>query len=378
MNKSYKWIGVIVFLALVIFGVSLIGSKNKPKNQSTITIGGLFPFTGVSASFGERAKHGMELALEKVNSEYPFELKVIYEDDKGESAAAVAAARKLMDIDRVNIIIGTAKSDPMLAVAPITEADKVILFTPIAGAAAISQAGDYVFRNLEVPAAHGKGSTAFLKSKGVTRVALFTAQASNAQSYGKAFRDHTEQAGVAIVYSAEYPSTENDFRTNILKAKQENIDAFYLAVATGKDSGIATKQIRESGFADTIMASVASESQEFLDSAGSAAEGVFVSSATFNPNDPVAKGYTEQFRVRYGKESDGFAANAYDAVILTAKSIEHCKNDTNTDCIRDYLYNVKDYPGVGGKTTFDQNGDVIKPVQIKEVKNGKFVSIELR
>ena len=60
---------------------------------------------------------------------------------------------------------------------------------------------------------------------------------------------------------------------------------------------------------------------------------------------------------------------------IVADAVKSCKGD-NSECIKSFLYKVKDYPGVGGLTTFDQNGDVVKPVILKTVKNGQFVKYE--
>ena len=120
------------------------------------------------------------------------------------------------------------------------------------------------------------------------------------------------------------------------------------------------------------MVSVAADAPEFINITGQSAEGVFVTAAPFNANDPSAKKYAAKYKAHYGVESDGFAANGYDAIWLIAKAIENCQGD-KTDCIQKFLYNTKNYPGVGGLTTFDKNGDVIKPVQLKIVKDGKFV-----
>ena len=52
------------------------------------------------------------------------------------------------------------------------------------------------------------------------------------------------------------------------------------------------------------------------------------------------------------------------------------KTGYNPDAIKDGLYKLKDYPGVSGKTNFDRNGDVIKSVMFKTVKNKQFVPIK--
>ena len=72
--------------------------------------------------------------------------------------------------------------------------------------------------------------------------------------------------------------------------------------------------------------------------------------------------------------SQGEILYAYNNVKIIADIMNRVGTDATA--IKDELYKVKDYPGVGGLTSFDQNGDVIKPVIIKTVKNGQFVKYE--
>ena len=367
MYNKKLWIVVFVIAVLALGGVFFA----QQKGTNDITIGASLPLTGPSASIGELVKNAMELATEDVNTKYPRHIDFVYEDDKGDAPTAVTAVNKLIDVDQVRVIVGLLKSDPLLAVAPITEAHKVILFSPTAGAEAISQAGDYVFRNIETPDLHGKKAADYMFTQNIHKAALFTAEASNAKSYSKFGKLSFQAGGGSVVYELNYNPITTDFRTDITKAKQVGAEAFYIGVATAKDAGVVARQIRESGFQGLIMASVAADAPEFFAAAGAAGEGVVITAAPFNPTDPHAQAYAQKYKERYDKESDGFAANGYDAVELIAGAIDSCKG-AQTDCIRDLLYATKNYPGVGGLTTFDHNGDVSKPVELKIARNGKF------
>ncbi len=369
MQTKQKFIAGIVLLVVIVAATVYVRDSSTSKDM---LIGVSLPLTGKSASIGERVKNAMELAREDVNARYGFTIRFMYEDDKGEASTAVSVANKLINVDHVKIIIGLPKSDPLLAVAPITEKHKVILFSPTAGAEAVSEAGDYVFRNIETPDLHGKKAADYLLAHGVNRAALFTAQASNALSYSKFFKLSFTALGGQMVHEFGYNPDTTDFRTEILKAKNVRTEAFYIGVATAKDAGTVAKQIRESGFTGFILASVAADAPEFFVAAGVAGEGVIITAAPFDPHDSNAQAYAAKYQARYGVESDGFAANGYDAVALIAAAIDACKA-VQTDCIRDFLYSTKDYPGVGGLTTFDRNGDVSKPVQLKIARDGKFV-----
>jgi branched-chain amino acid transport system substrate-binding protein len=88
----------------------------------------------------------------------------------------------------------------------------------------------------------------------------------------------------------------------------------------------------------------------------------------------LTKKYQTSYMTKYGRPSEGFAALAYDGLMIIAAVIK--KVGTNSERIKDELYKVKDFPGVTGNTTFDDHGDVIKAIIIKTVKNGRFMRYE--
>ncbi len=349
--KKLKYI--VGGLIIVVILLALFTKSSSP------TIGVVIPLSGKSASFGERVQRGVELAAAETG------ITPIFEDDKGEAPTVVTIVNKLITIDKVKVIIGTVKSDAMLAVAPITEKNKIILFSPTAGAAQISQVGDFVFRNIETPTIHGAQDAEFFKNHNIKTVAVFTANASNAQGYGNAFMENFR-----VIASTTYNQDDTDFRTIITKSLSLKPEGIFIGVATAKDAGLLVKQIHELGFKGLIMTSVAADAKEFFDTAGAYAENTYVSTSFFDPTIEPSLSYNNKYKAKYGVDSDAFSANAYDATILLSLALKNCK--TNTECIRDYLYNTQDYLGVSGLTTFDKNGDVIKPVAIKVAKGGKF------
>ena len=75
--------------------------------------------------------------------------------------------------------------------------------------------------------------------------------------------------------------------------------------------------------------------------------------------------------MKYHKEPDIFAALSYDAVLILAKAMEI--GGFTADGIKGALYGIRDFQGVAGVTSFDENGDVVKPAVLKIVRNSKFV-----
>ncbi len=375
MMKSTKIVIGVVIAVMVIGGIWYRVTR-EPKEEGVIKIGALLSLTGKTASYGQDARQAIDMAVEEVNQEKNFKIEIVVEDTQSDTTGSVTSAKKLIEIDGVNIIIGPIRSGSVLAVAPISEKNKIILFIPIASSVDITHAGDYVFRNRETSGFNGEKMAEFLINKDIKKVATLTAQAANSKSYADAFEEEFKKGGGEIVSTIEYEPSSVDFKTDIIKSLDKNPEAFYLSATAGTDAGILVKQIRELGFEGLISGSTTFESTEFLNGAGEASEGALFTSPAFNIEDTNIAGYRDKYKRLYGKESSAFAANAYDAVKILANAIEFCGGDEDTDCIKNYLYNLKDYPGIGGNTTFDENGDVIKPIQFKIVKNGQFVPYE--
>jgi len=148
----------------------------RPASGEPIKIGYIGPLTGGAAAYGETEKNVIELALKEINDggELIRKLEVIYEDGKCDGKDAATAAQKLINIDKVKIILGGGCSAETLGAAPLAEASKVILFSAFSSNPFIGQSGDYVFRNCPSDSDFGKADADFIASQGIKRAATIT------------------------------------------------------------------------------------------------------------------------------------------------------------------------------------------------------------
>ena len=134
------------------------------------------------------------------------------------------------------------------------------------------------------------------------------------------------------------------------------------------------RQLKELGIKTQILSVALFEDPEILEKAGDVAEGaIYTYYGTFSPKseDARVQEFIGKFRRKYGVDPEYYAPIGYDAVKILALAIE--KGDFDSEQIKSALYQIKDFPGLSGTTSFDKNGDVIKPVILKTVKNGKFL-----
>ena len=147
-----SWRGLVtlgLFFGLL-FAVSC--SKKAPP-PSRVKIGVVGPFTGEGATYGESMRRGFELAFENEPT-----IKLVYEDSKLSPKDGVAGIKKLISADKVQVVMGAAASGVTLAMAPIAEKNKVILFSSISTSDDLRTSGAYIFRN--VPRNEIQGITA--------------------------------------------------------------------------------------------------------------------------------------------------------------------------------------------------------------------------
>src|SRR3989338_7288540 len=129
MKNVWVWLAVIVVL---VGGYFIFNKKDGVVGTETVKIGYVGPFTGpVAGSSGEDVGNCWKLSVKKRPMVAGKTVEVIYEDDACDPKQAATAAQKLLNIDKVQIVINGVCSGSALSIAPITEAVGAILFTPV-------------------------------------------------------------------------------------------------------------------------------------------------------------------------------------------------------------------------------------------------------
>ncbi len=360
-------------IALVLLFVGCTGSVTgeavgQVKNE--VNIGAVLSLTGAYASVGEDVRNGVSLAEKELNARDPsYRFNVIYDNDQSDTSAAVTIVRKYIDINNVNLIIGPTSSGAVLAVAPMTEEAKRLLFV-FTSAEQVTSAGDFVFRNRETGKTHGERMAEVMIGNGIQKVGVYAAESPNSLTYSDAFTSAFVRNGGIIVYSATYKPEEKDFRTIILRGIDSGAQAFYIAGASGSDAGLLVRQVREQNEGIRIAGTTVFGLEEFRSAAMAASEGALYTYPILDENQKATLDFAQDYRTAYGKEPTYFAALGYDMMQLIANAVRSCGGD-DASCVRDYLYSVSDYDGASGRTTFDENGDVLKDIALMTFRQGE-------
>ncbi len=370
LGRSILW---LVVLVVVVAGVL---ATNRQKEIETIKIGVIAPLTGVRADAGEFTKNALTVAEEEINTDPArrFKMQFLFEDSRYEPAPAVSALHKLIDIDGVHYIIGPHGSSEVLAAAPVAEQAKVILIAPASQTSEVSQAGDYIFRVIHNSAQEAPVSASFvaqrMKSDTVHFLALNTAITD---AYLKDFTPTFEKAGKKIGLVEKFDAKAGDFKTELAKIKSKNPTDIFL-IATPKHAGLILKQASELGIKAQFY-NIGVEGSDIIQIAGSAAEGLLYpySYDSTGKDERVARFYTE-YTMRFKREPDTVAANVYDAAFLLSGCAQQVGDEVEK--VKQCLYATKNFSGASGVFSIDENGDAVKHIFFKTIRNGKFVTFE--
>ncbi len=369
MRKLFAILAIVICCAFI-FGPSGHAASN------VIKIGAVQPLSGNLAVYGQGFKMAIDLAVDEINAHGGIngkKLKVIYEDGKGTAKDSVAAVRKLIDIDKVPIILGPAASTNFLAVAPICESAHVVLIGAESASPAITKAGEYIFRVFPSDKLQGKGVADLVIKLGYKKVPVLYIN----NDWGKGLKDEfvknfTKEGG-KVLAEVPYDQGKTDYRAQLLKIKELHPKAA-VALVYVKDGAVIFKQAYELGINTQWITGSAAKSGKLIKLAGKAVEGLIGTYPAFSTDSPQYKHFVALWKKKYGNKKIGiFAEYNYDMVHLVAKAI--AKGGTTPDGIRKALFEVSEgYKGVTGDKTFDANGDVGSSYGVWMIKNGKVIT----
>ena len=361
-NPLRRLLLILCLLPVLALGAIACGDGDDDEDEP-FTIGVMESLTSAGETYGTVANQSKQMAADEINAAGGIDgrmLEFIVEDSKCNAADAIAAYHKLTDVDGVKIILGTSCSSAMLGVAPLAEADGVILFSGLASNPDIANAGDYIFRtqisDIEVGIATGNT----LWANGIRTLATITEATDYAEGVRRTSVAQFEQRGGSVVAAEAYGSDVADFRTQLTKLFDADPDALHIAPQSEFSAGTIMKQARELGYEGPIYAETISVGTTALDIAGDAATGMKAITADLDPANEKAQEVLANFRERYNYVTlPWHLGSAYDDVYITAECIRQTGDDQDADGFRDCMYGITWSGAIGDDYSFDADGEVV-------------------
>ncbi len=383
-----KYISIMSMSSLLLAGCAtqpIDQATQQPSDTTTqktdtqpekYTIGSILPLTGDGAAYGIPLQRTVEYTINQLNEKGGIngkKLEIIYEDGKCSGKDASSAANKLINIDKVKIILGGFCSSETLGAAPLAENAKVVMLSPGSSSPAITDAGDFIFRNWPSDKSQAKLLAEKANQMGLKKVGIIGEKSDYAVGLSTAFiQTFTGLGGQTVL--EEYLSDDSDFKTQLTKLKGENLDGLFINPQTPDKGELIVKQLQELSFKPKQMFvnEVITTYPQLVEKYGEFFEGTVGADVAFDENQPEVQKMKDWYKQKYGSDLPyvSFAATGYDAIYIISEAIVNARIDNPTG-LRDYLYSIKDRQGLAGKLTIDKNGDPTSGHALKIIKAGK-------
>mgnify|MGYP001047584760 FL=1 len=358
-----------------------------------LKIGALLPLTGPLADFGRDFRNAIEMAVEHINAAggvmgRPVVL-VTADDGTVNVQQGVAEARRLVDVERVHVIVGAAASSVTIAVAEsVTVPNRILQISPSSTSPAITtlRDNDYLFRTPISDAAQGLVLARLARDEGLSRVA--TLYVNNAygqglsESFARAFQQLGGQVTAQVPHTAE---TAPSYISELQRAAQGNPEALAAISYVDGQGEVYLREAVEQGLFRRFLFVDGTKSGDMFGRLGWDRFNGMRGTSPGTLSTQFGSQFDQQFQQRWGYAyQTPFVREAYDATVVVALAAEKARSTDSTairnvlrdvanspgrqigpgvDSIRQALQAIRngediDYVGASGSVEFDQNGDV--------------------
>jgi len=366
------------FFALVLS--LLLGTAHA---ADSVKIGLMGPITGSWASEGAEMKQVLDLLAEELNAKGGLlggKVEVLSEDDGGDPRTAALAAQRL-GTQGIAGVIGTYGSAVTEATQNIYDEAKIIQIANGSTAIRLSEKGlKYFFRTCPRDDEQAKVAAQTILKLGVKKVALL----HDNSTYAKGLADETKalldakKGTVEIVFFDALTPKEQDYTAILTKLKSFQPDMVFFTGYYG-EAGLLLKQKKQMNWNVVFMGGDATNNPDLVSTAGKdAATGFYFLSAPLPKDLPSeqAKSFLAAFSKKYGNPpSSIYAVLAGDGFRALAYAMEQTKSKDAAK-VAEYLHKeMKDFPGLTGKISFNEKGDRVGEVYrvYKVDEKGQFI-----
>jgi len=354
-----------------------------------LRIGSFLSVTGPAAFLGDPEQKTLEMEVERINAAGGVagrKLQLVVYDDAGDAQKARTFAKRLIEQDKVDVIIGGSTTGTTMAVIPLAE-ESGTSFISLAGAVGIVEpVKKWVFKTPHTDRMACEKIFADMKARNLTKIALI----SGTGGFDKSMRGECLKVagkyGIEVVADESYGAADTDMTAQLTKIKATAGVQAVLNAGFGQGPAIVTKNFRQLGMTMPLYQSHGVASKEYVRLSGPAAEGVRLPAAALlvadilpagDPQKPVVTAYSKDYEKRYKSDVSTFGGHAYDGLMIVVDALKRARS-TDRAKLRDAIEATHGYVGTGGVVNMsptDHLGLDLNAFRMLEVRNGDWTLV---
>jgi branched-chain amino acid transport system substrate-binding protein len=357
---------VHLVLALVaVLAAALVPASNleAQAGKGTIKIATQSPLSGGQAALGEGIKLGAQLAIEKAKAgleKQGFKVELVPFDDQAKPDVGVANAKNIIADKDILAVIGHLNSGVAI---PSSEVYKEVTLAMISPANTNPVVTDRNYPNVNRVCgrddvqgvvgsefAHGT-----MKAKSVY---IIHDKTPYGQGVAEFFKSDAEKKGLKVL-GFEGTEEKSNFDPIVTPMRAKNPDLVYFGGIYDQAAPFF-KQAREKGYKGKFLGPDGMDSSDLTKIAGKAVVGMHYTSAAGPASAlPKAKAFADEFKKKFGKNPEPYAAEAYDAATIAIRAIEAAAKGGKAPSREDVATAIRKakLSGITGDIEFDGKGD---------------------
>lgn len=367
-------------------------------------VGALNSITGTGGVYGPGMLEAIKIGIAEVNAAGGAAgrtLQLFAEDDQTRPDAAVLAAKKLVEITKVDAIVGIWSSAVALATLPITNAAGIMSLNTCGSPDLLTEdKRDLVWQYQASNAVFGEAFAEIARRRGFKRPAVMAFNNSTFVGQANYFKRAWEKGGGKVESFVIYEPNQTSYRTELSRVLASKPDVISLSSYT-PDATIILKEWYQSGQDCKFIMPGWSANQELVKALGATVtEGIIAVSNVAATAHPAYRRFAAAYRQATNKEPDIFSSQCYDMVISMALAIEAAGPGADTLAINGKLRSVTnapgtkvssfvegrdllrkkakiDYDGASSALEFGQYGETVPDFGVFEIQKGQLVAKEV-
>ena len=372
-----------IFVAFFLV-VGLVALSNTAMAAEPIKVGGLFALSGPWAHIGIDQKNSCKFVFDKVNASGGIngrKIEFIEADTEGDPTKGLLAAKRLVEQEKVSVIIGPVKTGVGMAIKPYLDSAKIPAFMHCGSDVIVDKPPTHLVFKSPYRASHAMGRVfTYMKDHGLKHIGFMYLQGGFGKDGLKNAEKLAPEYGLNIVGIESFGGKDVDMKPQLVNLRTKNPQAI-LCWTIGPAGPIVAKNMQELDFKVPLFQCHGEANYQFIKIAGSAAEDVMMPATKIYVADELAdtdpqKALISEFVPEYTKayKAPGvmvsYGADAANIVVEALK-----KAGDNPAAIRDAIENTKGYVGLSGiynMSPEDHNGLSLDDVILIKVQDGKF------
>ena len=360
-HRGFLVLALVAMLAVALFPASNLEAQGS---KGTIKIATQSPLSGGQAALGEGIKLGAQLAVEKFKGpleKMGFKVELVPFDDQAKPDVGVANAKNIIADKDILAIIGHLNSGVAIPSSEVYKEVSLAMISPANTNPVVTDRGypnvNRVCGRDDVQGVVGSEfAHATMKAK---TVYIIHDKTPYGQGVAEFFKADAEKKGLKIV-GFEGTEEKSNFDPIVTPLKAKNPDVIYFGGIYDQAAPFF-KQAREKGVKGKFFGPDGMDSSDLTKIAGKAVVGMYYTSAAGPASElPKAKAFVDEFKKKFGKNPEPYAAESYDAATIALKGIEAAAKGGKMPSREDVATAVRKTTlpnGITGDIAFDEKGD---------------------